>query len=279
MSRRACFVLLLAVAAACAGGDAPKPPEPAPAAPVDAAVPVVELQPSGVFDPLSGRHLDEDMPPIPTRPPERPSRAQRPIDLTLRSLPPGAIAAVDGVPLGPTPTYWAGDANGRVHEFTFVSPHYSVARYRFVPITSGILFARLEPVAGEEPPSDAGVPPIPLAAPSLAPPPPVPTVITPPRPRPIPSTPHRASTPPIPRSMPPPSPTTPACHRPRSARASSYRGFIAPSGVAVSTRTGASRGPEAGTPPSIASMSSGELESASPSTTIGWRSASPNVSG
>jgi len=181
--RCAWFLLLVA---GCTGGDAPKPPEPTPlAAPVDAAAPVVELQPSGVFDPLSGRHLDDDVPlAIPTRPPERPSRAQRPIDLTLRSTPPGAIAAIDGVPIGATPTYWAGDANGRVHEFTFVSPHYSVARYRFVPVTSGILFARLDSIAGEEPPNDAGVPPIPLAVPSLAPP--VPTVITRPHPVPVP---------------------------------------------------------------------------------------------
>lgn len=173
------LVVFFALAGCTGGSDAPAP-EPAPAPPpLDAAT--IELQPSGVYDPASGRHLDDDAPPaVVPRLPERPARAQRPIDLTLRSQPTGAMAAVDGVPLGPTPVYWSGDANGRVHEFTFVAPHYTVARYRFVPVTSGILYAHLDSVAGEEAPPAAGVPPIPLAVPGLAPPAPVPTVISPP---------------------------------------------------------------------------------------------------
>ena len=190
MSRR--LLVALPLLAACTGStDAPKLPDPPPAAAPAPDAPVVDLQPSGVFDPAGGRHLDDDLPPLapvaPPRPSDRNARAQRPIDLTLRSVPPGAIAAVDGVPLGPTPTYWAGDANGHVHEFTFVLAHYSVARYRFVPITTGILFARLDAVAGDEPPAAGGVPPIPLAVPGLGAPPPVPTVIAPaPRPPPPP---------------------------------------------------------------------------------------------
>jgi hypothetical protein len=183
------YGLVALVIAGCSGGNEPsKPADPTPPAAPPPDAPTVELQPSGVFDPAGGRHLDDDLPPLATIPVPaqgRPHGAQRPIDLTLRSTPPGAMAAVDGVQVGPTPTFWSGDANGRVHEFTFVSPHYSVARYRFVPVTSGILFARLDSVAGDEPTPDAGVPPIPMAPVGVLPPAPVPTVITPPpRPRP-----------------------------------------------------------------------------------------------
>jgi hypothetical protein len=92
----------------------------------------------------------------PSPPRSRPAapHAAHPIEIVLRSSPPGATAAVDGVPSGPTPTYWAGDADGREHEFTFVLSGYASARYRFVPITSGVVHARLEAVTDE---ADAGV--------------------------------------------------------------------------------------------------------------------------
>jgi hypothetical protein len=90
---------------------------------------------------------------VPTRPAT--PRASRPIDVILRSSPPGAVVAVDGVQVGTTPTYWAGDANGREHEFLFVRAGYAYARYRFVPITSGVIHARLEPIAED----GVGVPP------------------------------------------------------------------------------------------------------------------------
>ncbi len=107
---------------------------------------------TGALDPPP--RVDQE---APGRPPARPpTRAARPIDVVLRSSPPGATAAVDGVPIGPTPTYWAGEANGREHEFTFVLPGYAFARYRFVPITSGVVHARLEVLTED---SDAGVPP------------------------------------------------------------------------------------------------------------------------
>ncbi|HEY0253329.1 MAG TPA: hypothetical protein VGC41_17465 [Kofleriaceae bacterium] len=83
------------------------------------------------------------------------NRASKPIDVILRSTPQGASAAVDGVPLGTTPAYWNGTADGREHEFTFVLPKHAVARYRFVPITSGVIHARLEPISEDQP--DAGV--------------------------------------------------------------------------------------------------------------------------
>jgi hypothetical protein len=107
--------------------------------------------PSG--EPSAGGRVDRE---ATEQPPARPAAGRsRPIDIVLRSSPPGATAAVDGVPIGPTPTYWSGDANGREHEFTFVLPGYAFARYRFVPITSGIVHARLEVLAED---TDAGVP-------------------------------------------------------------------------------------------------------------------------
>jgi hypothetical protein len=76
------------------------------------------------------------------------------IEVVLRSSPPGATAAVDGVPTGPTPAYWAGQADGQEHEFTFVLAGHASARYRFVPITSGVIHARLEVLTDD---TDAGV--------------------------------------------------------------------------------------------------------------------------
>jgi hypothetical protein len=100
-------------------------------------------------------HLDDDvahhpMPPIEGR------SIGRPIEITLRSSPVPADAAVDGVPVGATPTFWSGQADGRPHEFTFEAHGYALARYRFVPVTSGVVHARLEPITEE---TDAGVPP------------------------------------------------------------------------------------------------------------------------
>ena len=67
----------------------------------------------------------------------------RPIELILRSSPTGAIAAVDGVPVGPTPAVWEGATDGRPREFTFVLPGYSIARYRFIPMQSGVVHGTL----------------------------------------------------------------------------------------------------------------------------------------
>ena len=113
------------------------------------------------------------------RPPPSSNHASRPIDVTLRSTPPNAEAAVDGVPLGTTPAYWSGVADGREHEFTFALPRHAVARYRFVPITSGVVHARLEPIAEE---IDAGVGPEPASV--VTPPVITPSAIVPPPPAP-----------------------------------------------------------------------------------------------
>lgn len=178
MSRRFAIAVVAAVAACGSPSSSPPAPQPAPAGHGHGDAGVSGITTIHGFDPSSGMHLDEGggehvAPPRPT------SRGQRPIDVTLRSTPPGAEVAVDGVVVGTTPTYWPGDADGREHEFTFALPGHAVARYRFVPVTSGVIHARLEPIVDEP---DAGVPqpepePEPHAAPR--PPPPPPTVITP----------------------------------------------------------------------------------------------------
>ena len=76
-------------------------------------------------------------------------RKGRPIEIILRSSPPGAVAAVDGVTLGPTPSIWEGVADATAREFSFVLPGYAVARYRFVPTRSGIVHGKLEPIKAE----------------------------------------------------------------------------------------------------------------------------------
>lgn len=80
-------------------------------------------------------------------------RKGRPIELVLRSTPPGAIAAIDGVAIGPTPAVWQGSTDGTPREFTFVLPGYAIARYRFIPMQSGVVHGTLgrlksEPDAG-----------------------------------------------------------------------------------------------------------------------------------
>jgi hypothetical protein len=119
------------------------------------ALPATPLSPApSAGSDVPGTHLDDDalphLRPATAAPPHAPAR---PIDITLRSSPPGARATVDGVPIGATPTFWTGDANGKEHEFTFVldgrqanGQRYSVARYRFVPVTSGIIHVKLEPL-------------------------------------------------------------------------------------------------------------------------------------
>ncbi len=84
-------------------------------------------------------HLD---PAPPTR--VRPKRKRvSDIELTLRSTLPGAIASVDGQPVGPTPAYWSGPKNSIAREFTFTLPGYALARYRFVPTRSGVVHGTL----------------------------------------------------------------------------------------------------------------------------------------
>jgi hypothetical protein len=115
----------------------------------------------------------------PIQPQPLQGRERRAIDVTLRSSPPGARVAVDGTAVGVTPAFWNGYADGREHEFVFTLPRHGIARYRFVPVSSGVIHARLDPIAEER---DAGVAPPPEVVPNpppsaIAPPPPPPTLV------------------------------------------------------------------------------------------------------
>jgi hypothetical protein len=186
--RRSLAVGSLAAALAATGpgcsshGDAPVAPVVA-APPRDAGVDGTTVIVG--FDPASGMHLDDDAPSRPLVRPTAGTRGARQLELTLRSTPSGAIAAVDGLEVGTTPTFWTADFTGREHEFTFVRAGYAVARYRFVPITNGVVHARLERVADE---GDGHVPAIPRPElPPEPPPPPPPVDARPPPPPPPPA--------------------------------------------------------------------------------------------
>jgi hypothetical protein len=160
-----------AVLGACSS-KAPKPePQPASQLPIDAGTHQLSLG-TPIANPIG--HLDDDVGHRTTQPAA--SRTSRPIDVILRSTPTSAQAAVDGIVIGPTPAYWSGNADGREHEFTFVLSGHAIARYRFVPITSGTIHARLIPIAPDE--VDTGKPPPELVPPAMkqpdAPPPPQP---------------------------------------------------------------------------------------------------------
>ncbi len=135
---------------------------PAPTLSIDAGV--ANAGPTVTFDPNSG-HLDEDpSTSVGVRPAAR--RATRPIEIVLRSSPNGARVFVDGEDRGITPMLWQGDTGE--HAFTFVKKDHAMARYRFWAITSGIVHARLEPVAEE---IKSGTPPPELVSPPLSAPP------------------------------------------------------------------------------------------------------------
>ena len=171
MSRAAISTLVLATIG-CSGKSAP-PPAPPPAPPQDAGIDGITQ--IGANDP--NRFTDPDPSGGITRSVRPKDRPARPIDIILRTTPPGAVAAVDGVQIGLTPAYWSGDSDGREHEFTFTRRGYASGRYRFVPITSGTIHATLNPVAAE--PIDGGLEP--MLAPTFSPEarvPPPETVIT-----------------------------------------------------------------------------------------------------
>jgi hypothetical protein len=177
--------LLLGALAACSSSKpVDPPPQPlAKHAPVPAPPGVKVI--SG-FDPASGMHVDDDgrRTDVPVPASVQPAHAGHPIDVTLRSSPPGAQVAVDGSNVGATPTFATVMADGSPHEFVFTLAHHSVARYRFVPVTSGVLHARLEQVA-DEPPTDDDSPPDPVPGVDLVAPPPAPVAkpdATPPAP-------------------------------------------------------------------------------------------------
>jgi hypothetical protein len=164
---RGLFVAIALVAAGCPSKDPPPRPS---QLPIDAGVRQL-AQHTPVMPPTGGTiptgHLDDDPDTrhIATGASNRPSR---PIDVMLKSTPTGAQAAVDGIVLGPTPAYWNGSADGNEHEFTFVLSGHAIARYRFVPIASGTIHARLVPISDDV---DAGVPPPEVVPPVIVRPP------------------------------------------------------------------------------------------------------------
>jgi hypothetical protein len=150
-----CVTLTLWATAACSDSAKPKQ-EPDPKVPVRLDAGVAPQHPNGpLADPGADMHLDDDSGNRVVAPPAG-NRAARDIEITLRSTPPGARVSVDGAPLGNTPAFCNCKADGREHEFLFQLPNHAIARYRFVPVTSGVLHARLDPIAEE---TDAGVPP------------------------------------------------------------------------------------------------------------------------
>lgn len=143
---RVALVLLLA---GCPKSEnAPPPPVETPS---DAGIDGITSFTS--FDPDSGLHLD-DSPPVRTTP-KRVKGPAVPIGIMLKSTPPGATVIVDGENLGETPKYWSGVADGNEHEFEFSKKNYALARYVFVPITSGTLHATLVHPSSDTP-IDAG---------------------------------------------------------------------------------------------------------------------------
>ena len=171
-SARKLFVAALLLAACADKSDTRPTPDPAPPS-VSADAGVGNARPSVTFDPSSA-HLDDGPNTAPgIRPPAR--RATRPIELVLRSTPNAARVFVDGEDRGVTPVLWQGETGE--HIFAFVKKDHAMARYRFWAITSGIVHARLEPVAEEIKP---GAPlPSELVAPPLPPLPPPPTLVSP----------------------------------------------------------------------------------------------------
>ena len=114
-----------------------------------------EIQENGVDNPegLNNNaykgpfHLDDEKlsgPPLKTGTQKSPSRSRNSIELVLRSTPTGAEAAVDGIIVGRTPTLWTSPSGKEAHQFTFVLPGYSVARYRFIPVKDGVVHGSLQ---------------------------------------------------------------------------------------------------------------------------------------
>ncbi len=165
MTRAGVAVLLLLLVGGCGRKDDAPAPEPPP---VDAPLAQPSVTELPVYDPAAG-HLD-GLPESKEReaapPPSKRNRNARMLGIVLRSTPSGAIAAVDGLPIGPTPAYWEGEFTGGEREFTFALANHGVARYRFVPTTNGVVHGHLEPIDSKP---GAAVPPIPKPAPSTVP--------------------------------------------------------------------------------------------------------------
>ena len=178
-ARSASSVVVAATALAGGCGDRSSSAKPPPAPPstvvsIDAGVtPGVTTLPT--YDPAGGFHVDADVD-TPPRAPGRAGRDRRTVQIILRSTPSGAIAAVDGSNLGPTPALWEGTADGGAHDFTFRLAGYGLARYRFVPVTGGVVHGTLTRI-----PDDKSLPEV-EATPSTSPRPPSRPPVPPPPP-------------------------------------------------------------------------------------------------
>ena len=131
-------VVSVCTATACSSKATPSPAPPAPVVAQntpDAYVPGITT--IGTVDP-TGVHLDDDS--VATAPVVRTApRLARHLEVLLRSSPPGALAAVDGITVGTTPILWQGEFTGREREFTFALTGHRIARYRFVPLSNGVV--------------------------------------------------------------------------------------------------------------------------------------------
>lgn len=142
-------LLIASIAVGCSDDAAPPPAQPPPTTPSDATSDGA----IGLDDPAGPPSYKRAKP-----------RTARTIDIQLRSTPYNASAYVDNEYVGETPTIWSGEPTGTVVEFMFTLPGHTIARYRFIPVTSGVVHGRLEPI---EVPRDAGL--APRIAPALAP--------------------------------------------------------------------------------------------------------------
>jgi hypothetical protein len=68
------------------------------------------------------------------------------IHLSLRSTPPGADVAVDGRPVGRTPTMTDVPVDEREHEVTFVLAGYALERYRTRAVQNGVVHATMHAI-------------------------------------------------------------------------------------------------------------------------------------
>jgi hypothetical protein len=161
MSSRGLRITLVLVGAlggaSCGDDDAPAhAPATQPAiSSIDAGAKTAPIAVADAGDTLA-YHIDDPTVSYTPRSNRKQGEKQRMIELTLRSTPPGATAAVGGVAVGSTPAFWTGPADGRPREFTFVLPGYAMARYRFVPTNSGIVHGTLKRLTADVP--DAGPP-------------------------------------------------------------------------------------------------------------------------
>lgn len=155
-----------AVAAAACSSSAPSSPPPIVHDAGAGASSVSSMATDDVLDEPNEHDEPDDL--TGSRRVERGPRQRRNLEITLRSSPGGATAAVDGIIVGRTPVLWQGEFTGRDREFTFVLSGYALARYRFVPITDGVVHGRLERMGD----GANGVPAIPQPEPRHPPPPP-----------------------------------------------------------------------------------------------------------